>query len=68
MSMPKFHLNGYVTVSASTAIEADTLEEAIKKAENLPVMHFTQAHGVEDAVWVVEDMDGSAQEIYADEY
>ncbi|ENN6470003.1 hypothetical protein AB9X29_003804 [Vibrio vulnificus] len=65
--MPKFHLNGLVTVSASIAIEADTLEEAIEKAQNLPVMHSTQAHGVEDAVWVVEDMDGSAKEIYADE-
>ncbi|NOI31806.1 hypothetical protein [Vibrio coralliilyticus] len=65
--MPKFSLNGFVTVSASTTIEADTLEEAIKKAENLPVMHSTQAHGAESDVWVVEDMDGYAQEIYADE-
>lgn len=65
--MPKFHLNGYVTVSASTVVEADTLEEAIKKSENLSVMHSSQAHGVEEEVWVVEDMDGSAQEIYQDE-
>ncbi|EKO3611954.1 hypothetical protein M3914_003153 [Vibrio metschnikovii] len=66
--MPKFHLNARVTVSATLAIEADTLADAIKKAENLPVMHSSEAHFLEgDEVWVVEEMDGSPREIHEDD-
>ncbi|EKA5635981.1 hypothetical protein OKZ62_001885 [Vibrio navarrensis] len=65
--MPTFTLHGQVTVSASIEIKADTLESAIKKSENLSVMHSSEANGVSEEVWIVEEIDGSVCEIYSGE-
>lgn len=65
--MPTFELQAYVTISVSTTIDAPTLEEAIKRSEHLPVYHQSEAHGIDEAAWIAEEMDGSPTSIRCDE-
>ena len=62
--MPLFELYSTVTVSAYTTIEAENLEEAIKESENRIVeIGGTNSGVTETEVWVIDDADGSPQEI-----
>lgn len=60
----KFKLSAEVTTSAYTVIEADTLEEAIALSENRAVVLGGIGSGVsEDEDWIIDDADGSPQNI-----
>lgn len=62
--MQKFHLTAHITVSAYTDVEADTLKEAIALAEKRTgaMEGFGYAP---DEFWIVEEIDGEAQNITA---
>lgn len=63
--MPKFHLASAVTVSASTIVEADTLEAAIKIAEGREAVIGGNGSGYEaDEFWIIEDADGMPEDIH----
>lgn len=64
--MPIFHLGARVTVSTSTSVEADTLEEAIDLAKKRPVLHVSAGGPSESDVWVVDELDGEPDSIYHD--
>jgi hypothetical protein len=64
--MPVFRLSARVTVSAYTSIEADTLEAAIEAAEARPV-EFSGGGYSRNEHWLIDEPDGSAQHIIADE-
>ena len=58
--MPQFDLTASVAVSASTQVEADTLEEAIRIAEGRDVqLGFNGSGNSSKDVWLIEDADGS---------
>lgn len=60
----KFYLSASVAVSAFTVVEAATLEEAIKIAEEREVcLHFNGSGTDPEDVWCVEDADGSPLDI-----
>lgn len=60
----KFRLNCAVTVSASTVVEADTLEKAIEIAEEREMVVGGITNGTdENFQWVVDEIDGSPTDI-----
>ena len=62
--MPKFILTAQVTVSTYTAIEAETLEEAIKISEDRDVVIGGNCSGEsEEFSWIVEEIDGEPENI-----
>lgn len=63
--MPKFMLACQVTVSAYTMVEAADLDEAVKIAEGRDVWFANEAGGEDDEAWVIEEVDGSPQNIRA---
>jgi hypothetical protein len=60
--MPTFNLTCYVTVSAFTVVEADTLDEAIAIAKERDV---TLVAGDGDQ-WVIDEADGDLEQIHED--
>ena len=62
--MAKFDLSAEVTVSTYTTIEAETLEEAIKIAEDRDVVIGGNCSGEsENYSWIVEEIDGEPEKI-----
>jgi hypothetical protein len=63
--MTTFQLSAVVSVSATTTVEADTLEEAIKVAKAREVVIGGLHTGADpEEQWVVEDADGSPEQIH----
>lgn len=62
----RFNLEAMVPVSAYTIVEASSLEEAIRIAEDRDVVIFNGRCG-EDAkeVWIIEEADGSPEDIHS---
>lgn len=66
--MPVFKFSAKVTVSAYTEVEADTEEEARAEAESRDVVIGGLASGNEpDESWVIDDADGTPEDIRNDE-
>lgn len=63
--MKIYTLSAFVTVSAYTKVEATSLEEAIKIAEDRSVEFHVQTPYEEDVMseWIVEEIDGEAMNI-----
>ncbi len=62
ISMKTYNLPAKVTVSAYTAVEAESLEDAIKQAQNRE--YAVLDNGVsEKYTWVIDDADCMAQDI-----
>lgn len=62
--MPKFKLSGVVTISISTVVEAETIEEAIEIAESRDIQ--AAEWSPEDQmnhVWISSEYDGVASKI-----
>lgn len=63
--MPTFKLSANVTVSAYTTVEAPSLEDAIKLAEDREVVIGGANSGeTEEENWIIDDADGTAQNIH----
>jgi len=60
----KFLLACHVTVSAYTVVEADTLEQAFKEAKTREVVIDGAYSGTQYTHWVIDDADGSAENIH----
>lgn len=59
-----FKLNGLVTVSVYTEVEAETLEEAIEIAQQRDIEKYHWGNnGQKKEVWVNDEYDGEVQEI-----
>lgn len=57
--MKEFKLNALCTISITTKIKANTLEEAISKArQRQDILHSHYEHGDESEHWVADDYDG----------
>ena len=67
--MGKLNLTGKVTITTFTTIEADTLEEAIEKANKRQAMMSIVSNGGDtpDDVWMVQDLDGIPFDIEIEE-
>jgi hypothetical protein len=62
--MKKFTLGCTVTVSATTSVVAETLEEAISEAQTRSIELMFNGCGHEySEVWGVEEADGMAEDI-----
>jgi hypothetical protein len=65
--MAKFLLGCKVTVSAYTEVESETLEDAIEEAEGREVaMGGVNSGNSPDEFWIIDDADGSPQDIRGD--
>lgn len=66
--MKKFELTAKITITAFTTIEAETLEEAIEKANNRYDMMSIASNNADtpDDVWMIEELDGMPYEIKAE--
>jgi len=66
--MKKFELTAKITITAFTTIEAETLEEAIEKANNRHDMMSIASNNADtpDDVWMIEELDGMPYEIKAE--
>lgn len=62
--MKNFKLTARVTISVYTEVEAETLEEAVKIAEDRDLMPIVHSGGetVEDT-WMCDELDGVAEDI-----
>ena len=66
--MPIFKLGCRVTVSAYTEVESDTLEKAIEEAAGRAVVLGGISSGAyPDESWIIEDADGSPENIHDDD-
>ena len=66
--MPTFKFSAFVTVSAYTEVEADTLEEAMEEAEGREVVIGGLHSGTQAAEsWIIDEADGSAENISLDD-
>lgn len=63
----KYKLNGYVTISIYTEVEADSLEEAIRiaKSRDVGILNYGWKGRAKD-VWVADEYDGLPQKITED--
>lgn len=62
--MPRYNLSCAVTVSAYTVVEADSLEEAIELAESREMVIGGVHTGTDpDKQWIVDEVDGSPENI-----
>lgn len=62
--MASYYLSAQVTVSAVTRVEADSVEEAMGIAESRDVVLGGIGSGAEaDEQWIVEDADGTPENI-----
>ena len=65
--MAKFSLSAMVSVSAYTVVEADTLEEAIKEAQDRYATIGGVGSGADPhSEWVIEEADGEPTNITCD--
>lgn len=64
--MPMFRLAASITVSAYTTVEAETEDDAIRIAETRPV-EFSSGPYSRQEHWLIEEADGSPQNIVPDE-
>jgi len=64
----EFQLAAKMTISVYTKVEAETLEEAIKIAEERQdYMSIVSNNGdSEDDTWMVDELDGTPYEIHAE--
>lgn len=62
--MPEFELSCFVTVSAYTTVEADSLEEAIAAAKEREVVIGGRGGEDQNEEWIIDDADGSPSEIH----
>ena len=63
--MKKYQLSAEVTVSAQTVVYANSLEEAITEASGrLVVIGGLHSGEDEEENWIIEDADGSAQNVH----
>jgi hypothetical protein len=63
--MKKYQLSAEVTVSAQTVVYANSLEEAIAEASSrLVVIGGLYSGEDEEENWIIEDADGSAQNVH----
>ncbi len=64
--MAKFNLSAVVTISVSTTVEADTLEEAIEIAgrRTIEVAQNSDMETQMESVWISEEFDGEVQRIH----
>jgi hypothetical protein len=66
--MPIFKFSAKVTVSAYTEVEADTEEEARAEAESRDVVIGGLHTGNDpDESWIIEDADGSPEDVRLDD-
>lgn len=66
--MKKYSLSAQITVSAFCEVEANSLEEAIEKAQGMPaVIHSYNTGTSPQESWCVEEIDGEPAEIAAEE-
>lgn len=62
--MVQYRLNGTITVSVYTDVEADSLEEAIEIAQDRDVEKYQWGENYQSQnVWVNEDYDGEITDI-----
>lgn len=64
--MESYILTATVTVSARIEVKAPSLEEAINKSKDLPVIHELESDETElssELSWVVTEFDGSPENI-----
>ena len=62
--MTKFRLTANVTISVYTEVEAETLDEAIKLADDRSLMDVVQSGGdSEKYTWMCDELDGTPYDI-----
>lgn len=62
--MKNFKLTARVTISVYTEVEAETLEEAIKIAEDRDLMPIVHSGGEKaEDTWMCDELDGVAEDI-----
>ena len=62
--MNKFLLTAKVTISVYTKVEAETLEEAIRIAEDRDLMPIVHSGGeTAEDTWMCDELDGVAEDI-----
>lgn len=59
----KYNLVATVTISIATEVEAESLEEAKKIAEDRPLMQIGRSPESSSEVWMTGELDGSPQNI-----
>lgn len=65
--MGTFKFSALVTVSAYTEVEADTLEKAFEEADSREVVFGGMGSDADSAeTWVVNEIDGTPEEITCD--
>ncbi len=64
--MPRFKLAAQVTVSAYTMVEAKTVQEAIRIAEQRDTAISGRGH-TQNEFWIVEEADGMPENIHSAE-
>ena len=64
--MKKYDLSALITISISATVEANSLAEAIEKAQNFSVEEEPYSQ-TEDEVWYYSDMDGEPHKIRGQE-
>jgi hypothetical protein len=67
--MKEFNLTAKITITAFTTIEAESLEEAIKLAnERQDMMSIASNNGdTPDVSWMIEELDGVPYDIKSEE-
>lgn len=68
--MPRYILNGQVTISITGVVEADNAAEALAMAEDMRMPDFCHAcgrtHELDESTWDVDELDGTAKEVTAE--
>ena len=60
----KYKLNAQITVSCYCEVEADSEAEALAKAADMsPALHFIGSGTDPEENWLIEDADGSPEDI-----
>jgi hypothetical protein len=63
--MRKFRLTASVTISVYTEVEAETLDEAIKLADQRSLMDVVKSGGnSEKYTWMCDELDGTPYDIH----
>lgn len=66
--MKKYKLQGLVTISIYTTIEANNLKEAIEEAEDRNIESYHMgSHSQEGDVWVADGYDGTPVDVTEEE-
>ena len=63
--MAKFNLEAKITISVHTVVEANSIEDAIKIAEQRDdILHSTYQNGDPNKHWIVDEFDGLPMDIH----